>query len=59
MMKAITTRIGEEDGRVISLRTQAGLNTATDAVCVSCALWHGRAIYPTLSVGRTTIQGGD
>jgi len=46
--KTITTRFGEEAGRVISTRMQAGLNTKTGTVCITAALtWHGQMIYPS------------
>ena len=46
--KTITITIGEHDGRVISARMQATINTNTGLVTVTNALWHrGYAMYPS------------
>ena len=46
--KTITIRCGKEGGVAISSRMQAAYNLSTNHINISCALWHTRAIYPSV-----------
>ena len=54
-----TFRIGKEQGRVVSVRVEVAVNAVTGTVCVICALWHQRAIYPSRGKNKLQPTPGD